>query len=362
MTDLKTLREQLTEVDMKIIDLIHQRQSLSNKIGSIKRKEGKPTRDFLREKQVLELAISHAEKLNMEPDVIVDVMQLLIKSSLKTQEKARVRAEGQGSGRSALVIGGAGRMGNWFVEFMKSQGFDVHVADPNANVETENTFSNWRETDDSYDVTVVAAPLRESAVILSQMLAMTRTGLIFDIGSLKAPFKETLKQMAEKGMQVASIHPMFGPNTELLTGKHIIFMDVGSDQSLEKVQKLFESTTAQQIKMSLDNHDFAISYVLGLSHALNIAFSKVLSASSEKKDLLSQLSSTTFKDQLGVAKRVTDDNPHLYYEIQHLNKYSLKIIAELGQAVQKIYDCVDKGNEADFVEMMKQGKSYFSDA
>ena len=362
MTDLKTIRKQLTEVDMKIIDLIHQRQSLSKKIGSIKRKEGKPTRDFLREKQVLELATSHAEKLNMEPGVIVDVMQLLIKSSLKTQEKARVKAEGQGGGQTALVIGGAGRMGNWFVEFMKSQGFDVHVADPNANSETENTFSNWQETNDNYDITVVAAPLRESAAILSQMLAITRTGLIFDIGSLKAPFKETLKQMAEKGMQVASIHPMFGPNTDLLSGKHIIFMDVGSDQSLEKVQKLFESTTAQQIKMSLDNHDFVISYVLGLSHALNIAFSKVLSASGEKKDLLSQLSSTTFKDQLGVAKRVTDDNPHLYYEIQHLNKYSLKTIAELGQAVQEIFDCVNKGNEGDFVEMMKQGKSYFSDA
>ena len=361
MKDLKTLRAQLTEVDMKIIDLIHHRQSLSEKIGSIKRKEGKPTRDFLREKEVLELANTHAEKLNMEPDVIVDVMQLLIKSSLKTQEKARVKAEGQGSGQSALIIGGAGRMGNWFVEFMKSQGFDVHIADPNATDVSENVFSNWQETDDSYDVTVVAAPLRESTQILGQMLEKTRTGLIFDIGSLKAPFKETLKQMAEKGMQVASIHPMFGPNTDLLTGKHIIFMDVDSDRSLEKVQRLFESTTALQIKMSLDNHDFAISYVLGLSHALNIAFSKVLSGSGEKKDLLTQISSTTFKDQLGVAKRVTDENPHLYYEIQHLNKYSLKTIAELSQAVQDIFDSIDSGNEEDFVEMMQQGKSYFSD-
>ena len=184
MTDLKTLRKQLTEVDMKIIDLIQQRQFLSKKIGSIKRKEGKPTRDFLREKQVLELATSHAEKLNMELGVIVDVMQLLIKSSLKTQEKARVKAEGQGSGRSALVIGGAGRMGNWFVEFMKSQGLDVHVADPNANGETEHTFSNWQETNDKDDVTVVAAPRRESAEILRQMLAITRPGLIFAIGYL----------------------------------------------------------------------------------------------------------------------------------------------------------------------------------
>ena len=58
---------------------------------------------------------------------------------------------------------------------------------------------------------------------------------------------------------------------------------------------------------------------------------------------------------------MTDENPHLYYEIQHLNKYSLKTIAELSQAVQDIFDSIDKGNEEDFVEMMEQGKSYFSD-
>ena len=58
---------------------------------------------------------------------------------------------------------------------------------------------------------------------------------------------------------------------------------------------------------------------------------------------------------------MTDENPHLYYEIQYLNKFSLKTIAELNQAIQDIFDYVDTGNEADFVAMMEQGKSYFSD-
>ena len=361
MTDLKALREQLTDVDMQIIDLIHQRQLLSKKIGSIKRKAGKPTRDFLREKQVLELASNHAEKLNMQPDVIVDVMQLLIKSSLRTQEKARVQEEGQGSGQSALVIGGAGRMGNWFVEFLKSQGFDVFIADPNAKCDEVRTFASWKTPEDNFDITVVAAPLRESLIILNGILEKGRRGLIFDIGSLKSPLKKTLWQMSEKGIKITSIHPMFGPETDLLTGKHIIFMDVGSTESLQKAQRLFESTTAQQIEMSLENHDYAISYVLGLSHVLNIAFAKVLSSSGENKDLLSNLSSTTFKDQLDVAKRVTDENPHLYYEIQYLNEFSLKTISELSNAIKEIFDFIGSGDEDGFVQLMDQSRSYFSE-
>ena len=57
-------------------------------------------------------------------------MELLIRSSLTTQEQARVRAEGAGQGQRALVIGGSGKMGRWFVDFLDSQGFDVTVADP----------------------------------------------------------------------------------------------------------------------------------------------------------------------------------------------------------------------------------------
>ena len=360
MSDLKKLRSKLSEIDLKIIDLIHQRQSISQDIGALKRTKGKPTRDYKREKEVIELAKEHASKLDIESEMIVDLMQLLIKSSLKTQEKARVKEEGLGSGQKVLVIGGRGRMGNWFVEFLTSQGYSVEIADPGQTKSSYVSFSDWKDAGDNYDMTVIAAPLRESITILTDMLEIGRKGIVFDIGSLKSPVKDLLKRMAQKGIQVASIHPMFGPDADLLTGKHIIFMNIDSKKTLSKVRQLFESTTAQLIEMSIDSHDFAISYVLGLSHTLNIAFAKVLASSGENKDLLSELSSTTFKDQLSVARRVTDENPHLYYEIQYMNEHSSKMINELSIVIQNISQYIEDGNEDDFVKLMQDGKSYFS--
>ena len=149
MSDLKKLRSKLSEIDLKIIDLIHQRQSLSQDIGILKRTKGKPTRDYKREKEVIELAKEHASKLNIESEMIVDLMQLLIKSSLKTQEKARVKEEGLGSGQKVLVIGGCGRMGNWFVEFLTSQGYTVEIADPSQERSSDNSFQNWKDADDN---------------------------------------------------------------------------------------------------------------------------------------------------------------------------------------------------------------------
>ena len=71
-----------------------------------------------------------AEKLGVSGDLAEEVMRLLIRSSLTTQEQVSVATHGAGSGRRALVIGGAGKMGGWFVQFLVSQGFDVQVADP----------------------------------------------------------------------------------------------------------------------------------------------------------------------------------------------------------------------------------------
>ena len=94
----------------------------------------------------------------------------MIQSSLKTQENARVKEEGQGNGKRALVIGGLGRMGGWFAEFMSMQGYEVHIADINIQEEDESHFNSWRDTDDNYDITVLATPLRQSIEILEKIL------------------------------------------------------------------------------------------------------------------------------------------------------------------------------------------------
>ena len=155
---------------------------------------------------------------------------------------------------------------------------------------------------------------------------------------------------------------MFGPDTDLLTGKHVVFMNLDEHETHLEIMKLFESTTAQLIEMSIDSHVYAISYVLGLSHIINIAFSKVLHDSGEKKEEFSKVSSTTFKDQIEVATRVSQENPNLYYEIQHLNTHSMKTIEELNNVIKEITDAIKMGSEENFVELMHAGKEYFEDA
>jgi len=308
---------------------------------------------------VLETAARHAKTLGVDPKLTEQILRVLIRSSLASQERDRVVAEGKGDGQRVLVIGGAGKMGGWFVEFFKSQGFVTHVADHKVTKSAGN-FKEWRDAGVDYEIIVVATPLAVSGQILTELAGQRPRGLVFDIGSLKTPLRKGLEALKAAGCRVSSLHPMFGPDTELLSGRHLIFVDAGHASAKASAKQLFASTMVEQLDMGLDDHDRMIAYVLGLSHALNIAFFTALAESGEAAPRLAQLSSTTFDAQLLVSAAVARDNPHLYFEIQHLNRFGLGPLDALCDAAARIRQLVAQGDESGFVDLMTRGKDYLA--
>jgi chorismate mutase/prephenate dehydrogenase len=270
-----------------------------------------------------------------------------------------VISEGKGDGQSVLVIGGAGNMGRWFVDFFSSQGFSATIADRSVQ-DAPGAFNQWTDAGVDYDVIVVATPLAVSGRILAQLAVLKPAGLVFDIGSLKSPLLDGLAELRSAGCRVASLHPMYGPNTRLLSGRHLIFVDAGCPEATAAAKALFAATMVEQIDMSLDDHDRLIAYVLGLSHALNIVFFTALAESGEAAPKLAQMSSTTFDAQLLVAAAVAQDNPHLYFEIQNLNKFGLGPLDAMCEAASRIREVVASANEAAFVDLMRKGQDYIA--
>jgi chorismate mutase/prephenate dehydrogenase len=361
---LDELRASLNDIDRNLLELVAQRQAVVADIGRVKRDAGTGTRDFKRERDVLLRARENAAAAGISPSLGEALLQLLIRESLTSQEQASVAALGRGGGRSALVIGGAGKMGRWFVSFLASQGFRVAIADPSMELNTAvgnyEQVADWRSTSLDYDIIVVATPIKLANVILGDLSERKPRGVVFDIGSLKTPLRQGLKALQAAGCRVTSIHPMFGPDTELLSGRHVLFIDLGSKEALREAQDIFASTMAQQVVMTLDEHDRLIAFVLGLSHALNIAFFTALAGSGETAPRLAAMSSTTYDAQADIAEKVSNESPDLYFEIQSLNDYGRESLQALKDAVERVWNAVDKGDLQDFTAMMRQGREYLA--
>jgi chorismate mutase/prephenate dehydrogenase len=357
---LDRLRGELGAIDKEILALVAKRQATAIKIGQQKRALGLPTRDFRQEKDVVQRARAAAVEHGLLPELGEELVLALIRGSLTVQEQDIVASSGEGSGRRALVIGGAGHMGRWFVRYLAAQGFTVEIADPADGPEGIVNHRDWRGVAIDHELVIVAAPMPATAQILEELAQAPPRGVIFDVGSLKSPLRAGLTALAKSGANVCSVHPMFGPDTQLLSGRHVIFVDLGVPAATATARALFEPTLATLVEMDLESHDRLIAYVLGLSHALNIAFFTALAESGEAAPKLATLSSTTFDAQLGVAAAVARENPDLYFEIQTLNDYGTESLAALLYAVERLRSVVRANDRDGFRSLMTRGAGYLA--
>jgi len=349
---LGELRGRLDGIDAEIIDLIAERQSVVSEIGELKFETNAPLRHYEREREIIERGMRLAELRGVSGGLAREVLQALIRHSLGKQELDKWAQSAHGQGRRALVIGGLGRMGRWMAFFLDAVGYRVSVSDP---AEGETPFErepDWQAVANDFDLLVVAVPLRPTNAILLRLAELRPAGLVFDIGSLKSPMLEGLRALHVAGCRVCSVHPMFGPAEVGLSGRHILFVDVGDQDAVREARALFAHTAAECVDLSLEEHDEVMAWVLGLSHIVNIAFAGTLASSGAAVPLLRRISSSTFNAQLAVAAQVVSENPHLYFEIQHGNVKTPEVIANFQTVLGRLARAVADGREADFTHFM----------
>jgi chorismate mutase / prephenate dehydrogenase len=355
---LKALRNELDRIDRELVERAAERQRIVSEIGRLKKSVGRQLRDFRRERQVLDGVRAHAEHSGLDPDVAERLLTTLIEASLTRQETERVALSARGEGRRALVIGGCGRMGRWLVRFLDSQGFDVLIADAAVTSDGRREFSDWRAAPLDVDLIVVAAPIDATRRIIDELAGLGSPGLVFDVASIKAPLVDSLRRAGDAGLNICSVHPMFGPDTRLLAGHHVLLADCGNASAVNQARALFDETMASLVDVSLDAHDRLMAWVLGLSHALNVAFSAALADSDMDAGQLAAISSTTFQRQLDIATDVTAENPELYFEIQRLNPYEPGVLRALRNTLASLEASVLQGDAQTFVGLMQRGAGW----
>ncbi len=363
MTDktniIDSCRQEISEIDGQIFELVKRRELASALIGKAKLELNIPVRDFAREKLVFEQAIKKAEELDLPKNLMINLQEHIIKISLARQEKDRIKANTQKNGQSVVIIGGAGRLGTWIARFFADLGHEIRVVDL-IKPDYECVFQNKLEKSvTNSDVIVVATPIRTTREVLKNLLGFDlKRPTIFDVASVKNPIKNELYALRDAQANISSLHPMFGPSVELLFGKHMIRCSLGHNRADQAIDSLFASTSLEIVDMSIDDHDELISYLLSLSHLINLIFISVLKESGFPLQKLEKFSSPTFSNILHVAKRVISENPKLYYEIQHLNPKNEKVYDALEKATQAFLQAIEANSDEQFGNLMNEGRAY----
>lgn len=352
--ELEMLRARIADLDRNIMELIGLRTELAREIGEIKHAKGLPIRNPEVEKEVVARFVSMANDFELYPEETEALAKILIRQAVKAQ----VDLIKTSNPRRILVVGGAGKMGRWLFRYFKNKGHDVRVLDPGAGPELYQV-ENLEEGLKWAEITAIATPISEIPDILRAIVDREPRCLIFDIASIKSPLVSMIKKGVERGLRIGSAHPMFGPDVDSLYDRNIVICDCGCEEANTEIWRLFDDTGAFLVKIPLERHDELMSIVLGLSHAVSLAFFAALSRSNIPYQTLEKVASTTFRKQLETSKDVAFENPELYFDIQHKNPFTKAALSALTDAIKEIYRLVEKGERESFIRLMEEGRNYF---
>ena len=347
---LEDIRSEIGSIDLQILDLMKRRLELAKKVGEDKVARNAAVRNIPQENNVIDRYRGYALENGMNPVYSEKICKLLMQESIEVQASLPRPAS---DARHIAIIGGYGKMGRWFADLLKSSGHRVDIIDPSSGNGLTVEDAKWSDT------VIVSVPISRTKGILEKLDTICpEDTLIFDVASLKSPFIDTLRDMATR-RNVCSVHPMFGPSAESMYDRNLLVCDCGSPEAVDSVLDILGNHGANIRRMDVEQHDVYMSYVLGLSHAVNIAFFTVLDRSGIDFCDMKSVASTTFDKLMDTNESVALEDPYLYYEIQHMNAYREEMLKQFNDAVHDVVNAALDDSPKDFKDLMDNGRKYF---
>jgi chorismate mutase/prephenate dehydrogenase len=351
---IDAIRWKIEETDNEIMGLIGQRMRLALEMGKVKVGKDVPVRNLRVEVQVMDRYKAMAREALVSEAAAQEIASILLKESVEAQ----ILLPRTQPAMRITVVGGAGRMGGWFARFFRDRGHKVIIHDL---VKTDGFEfqTDLKAAVADADFILIATPISASGKMMERIAALSPKGIVFDIASIKSRVIPVLRKVPQRKVRVCSIHPMFGPDVRSLLDRNLIVCDCGDPAVTDEVAALFDGSGAKVTRIPVETHDHLMAYVLGLSHAVNIAFFDGLSRTGIDYPTFEQVASTTFAKQACTSRAVANENPDLYYEIQHLNAHTPETFRRLAEAVKQLEEAAQAEDKDRFTGIMNKGRAYF---
>jgi len=262
------------------------------------------------------------------------------------------------------IIGGSGKMGQWFAHFLSEEGKDVVLigrsqakleeAKKQLNVSVTTNIEDVKLT----DVILISVPVDHFEEIVKQLSPHTHPDqVILDITSVKVLPVEAMHRHIKRG-KVLGTHPVFGPGARSLANQNFVLTPTNEQETrlAEKVKSYLETRGAKVRLMTPHEHDDMMAVILGLAHFIAIASADSLVSFKRLKDM-EAVGGITYKVLLTLVESVISEDPELYASLQ----MNLPRLSEFQQRFQKSCqdwaDLVKQKDRQEFVRRMKAIRS-----
>lgn len=243
------------------------------------------------------------------------------------------------------IIGGTGKMGQWFVNFFQTQKITVIISGRNTKIKNAELVKKS-------DIIIISVPISEIQKVIKETIPfIKKNSLLTDLTSFKIMPTDAMK---ESKSETLGMHPLFGPSATIDQGLKIVFSKQKNHKHTRFLKELFTKTGIEIIDTSPEEHDYQMAYVQAFTHALNLLFAKIIFE--DKNVLDNKLHTPIFTLQLLTMGRVLHQDLKLLSDIQLYNPYFLPIIKSFVEQGERLEKIIEKNSDVEFIKMFKEEK------
>ena len=257
------------------------------------------------------------------------------------------------------IIGGAGKMGQWFAAHLLQEGAQVVITGRNqaklksAGKKLGVTVATNADAVKQADVVIISVPPETFEPVVKEIGPYARDGqMFFDVTSLKTQPVEIMHRYIHKGT-ILGTHPVFGPGAKSAANQNFVLTPTNEAEAVlaAKTRRYLEERGANVSIMTPAEHDRMMTVVLGLAHFIAIVSADTL-LSLEKFAEMKKIGGTTFKVLYTLIESVISEDPELYASLQ-MSFPDITDVENLFQSKTKLWaGLVKNGDKKEFVLRM----------
>ncbi|MCX8107326.1 MAG: bifunctional chorismate mutase/prephenate dehydrogenase [Verrucomicrobiae bacterium] len=332
--NLEVLRREIDAIDEQIVNLLARRHETVQKVVSIKKAMGLPVWHPAREEDLVSQRRTQAARVGLDPAFVEEIFRCVLRQSRvrQTSHVARVAVR---PGYRVLIVGGRGKMGEYFGRWFREAGYEVRVLD----------VGDWPHVDElckGIHLALVSVPIDCTIDVIKKLGPhLPQDCVLADITSLKAgPVAAMLE--AHSG-PVVGLHPLFGPSTTVMDQQIVVSSPGRDPAACQWVLDQFSVWGNIVLTLPADEHDELMDIMQGVRHFATFAFGRFLAERNVSLSKTLEFCSPIYRLELAMVGRLFAQDARLYAGIILASAERRRLLKEFVDSLEKSRMLLEEG-------------------
>lgn len=249
------------------------------------------------------------------------------------------------------IIGGTGRMGQFFKRFFEANSCKVLIASRNTRLKVEDCAKKS-------DIVLVSVPIDASVNVIKKIAPHVKKGsLLMDTTSIK---KEPVEAMLlHSKCEVVGMHPVFGPNLSSIKNQTIVLCPARKGKWLKWLIKLFRNNKVNVKIATPEKHDEMMSIIQGLNHFSTLSVAHTMKNLGIKIEDSLDYTSPVYKLRMMMVGRILNQDPGLYADLEMVNPKNNRVLKTYLASAKKLQKIIKEKNKKEFLRYFGECAKFF---